>query len=183
MHFYSPSGEWGLPRVGVTEKSDTADDAARGPSWSSVFGPIRDFVTSPEVDAQVLDFGCGSGKMLDALQESGWVTTGIDTAVDVAFQRHRRLEVAPDTPMFDLIVANHVLEHVTDPLDLLRRFARSARTGGFLFIGVPRFDTLPIHRDYKYVINGRAHVTAFTWPCLQGLLARAGWKSIAPPPD
>ena len=35
----------------------------------------------------------------------------------------------------------------------------------------------------KYVINGRAHVTAYTWPCLQGLLARAGWKSLGPPPD
>ena len=121
--------------------------------------------------------------MLDALQESGWDTAGIETAVESAFPRHRRLDAVPDTPAFDLIVANHVLEHVTDPLGLLRRFSGATRIGGFLLIGVPRFDTLPIHRDYKYVINGRAHVTAYTWPCLQGLLARAGWKSLAPPPD
>lgn len=181
--FYSPTGAWGAPRAGVEEKPDGPGGATRGPSWSNVFGPIRDFVTTPRPGAQALDFGCGAGKLLDALQESGWDTSGIETAVDDAFPRHRRLDAVPDTPVFDLIVANHVLEHVTDPLGLLRQFARAGRMGGFLLVGVPRFDTLPIHRDYKYVINGRAHVTAYTWPCLQGLLARAGWKALAPPPD
>ena len=181
--FYSPEGEWGSPRAGGTRKPGARGDGARGRSWSRAFGPIRDFVTAPPSNAKVLDFGCGSGTVLDALQESGWETTGIETAVDTAFPRHRRLDAVPDTPMFDLIVANHVLEHVTDPLELLRRFAGATSIGGFLLVGVPRFDTLPIHRDYKYVINGRAHVTAYTWPCLQGLLARAGWKPVAPPPD
>jgi hypothetical protein len=85
--------------------------------------------------------------------------------------------------MFDLVVVNHVFEHVSDPLGLLRRLACACRIGGYLYVGVPRFDTLPFHRDYKYVINGRAHVTAYTWPCLQGLLIRAGWAPVAPPPD
>jgi len=47
---------------------------------------------------------------------------------------------------------------------------------------VPRLDTLPVHGDYKYVLNGRAHVTAYTWACLRGLLARSGWSPVAPPP-
>jgi hypothetical protein len=72
---------------------------------------------------------------------------------------------------------------VTDPLGLLRGLARACRVGGYLHVGVPRFDTLPIHRDFKYVINGRAHVTAYTWPCVEGLLARSGWKPVAPPAD
>jgi SAM-dependent methyltransferase len=180
--FYSPTGEWGARRVGVSKTPDVPRRATRGRSWSKAFGPIRDFVTTPRPGATALDFGCGDGALLDALQESGWDTSGIETAVDCAFPRHHRLDAVPGAPVFDLIVANHVLEHVTDPLGLLHQFARAGRVGGYLFIGVPRFDTLPIHRDYKYVINGRAHVTAYTWPCLQGLLARAGWKSLAPPP-
>ena len=181
--FYSPTGAWGLPRIGGARKAGEPAKRARGRSWSKVFGPIRETVIVPPACAKALDFGCGAGDMLDALQECGWDTSGIDTAVDYAFPRHHRLDAVPDEPVFDLIVANHVLEHVTDPLGLLRRFARAAHMGGYLLIGVPRFETLPIHRDYKYVINGRAHVTAFTWPCLQGLLARAGWKAVAPPPD
>ena len=95
--FYSPAGEWGAPRLGSTGESDSGGDATRGRSWSRVFGPIRDFVVSPPSDAKVLDFGCGSGKMLDALQESGWDTAGIETAVESAFPRHRRLDAVPDT--------------------------------------------------------------------------------------
>lgn len=182
-HFYSPAGEWGAPRAAGTERSPGPGAVTAGRSWSKVFEPVRDFVTAPPSGARALDFGCGDGKLLDALQGSGWDTTGIETAVDSAFPRHRRLATIPDTPVFDLIVANHVLEHVADPLGLLRQFARAGRVGGYLLVGVPRFDTLPIHRDYKYVINGRAHVTAYTWPCLQGLLARAGWRALAPPPD
>jgi hypothetical protein len=46
---------------------------------------------------------------------------------------------------------------------------------------VPRLDTLPTHRDYRYVLNGRAHIMAYTWPCLRALLARAGWETVAQP--
>lgn len=180
--FYSPTGEWGSRRVSA---GNTREPGARvrGRTGTRIFGPIREFVTTPLPGAKVLDFGCGDGELLDSLQECGWDTWGVETAVDEAFPRHHRIDAVPDTPMFDLIVAKHVLEHVTDPLGLLRQFARASRIGGYLLVGVPRLDTLPIHRDYKYVINGRAHVTAYTWPCLQGLLARSGWKPVAPPPD
>jgi SAM-dependent methyltransferase len=182
--FYSPEGEWGSRRSDVPARVE-AREATPGKSWSWPFEAIRDqlSVTSPPAGAKVLDFGCADGKLLDALQDRGWETWGIESAVDRAFARHRRLETIPKSPTFDLIVANHVFEHVTDPLGLLREFAGACRVGGYLHVGVPRFDTLPIHRDYKYVINGRAHVTAYTWPCLQGLLARAGWQPVAPPAD
>ena len=178
--FYSPEGGWGAPGAAPLERSE-----ARSRSWSRAFQPIRSqlSVTKPPPGARVLDFGCGRGRLLDSFQEFGWETWGIDTAVGEAFSRHRRLDDIPDVPMFDLVVASHVLEHVTDPLGLLRQLSRACRVGGFLFVGTPRLDTLPVHRDYNYVINGRAHVSAFTWPCLQGLLARAGWSPVAPPPD
>jgi SAM-dependent methyltransferase len=121
--------------------------------------------------------------MLDALQDSGWHTWGIETATDAAFARHARLYQVPVGPAFDLIVCHHVLEHLANPLALLRQFAAAARPGGFLLVSVPRLDTLPLHRDYRYVINGRAHVTAYTWTCLRGLLARAGWEPVSAPPD
>jgi SAM-dependent methyltransferase len=137
---------------------------------------------SPPTGARVLDFGCGTGQLLDAFQAHGWETFGIEPAVDDAFRTHGRLFTVPGEPTFDLIVVHHVLEHLTNPLELLRQFARASRVGGFLFISVPRFDTLPIHRDYRYVLNGRAHITAYTWPCLRTLLARSGWAPVADPP-
>ena len=156
--------------AGASNAYGTIDESSEG---SPGAGRSRRFATSCRSPrrppgARVLDFGCADGKLLDALQDCGWETWGIESAVDTAFARHRRLDAIPKAPTFDLIVANHVFEHVTDPLGLLREFAGACRVGGYLHVGVPRFDTLPIHRDYKYVINGRAHVTAYTWPCLQG---------------
>jgi SAM-dependent methyltransferase len=140
-------------------------------------------VLAPPRGAAVLDFGCGAGKLLDDMKRAGWDTWGIEPATDRAFDRHHQLDAVPERPMFDLIVCHHVLEHVTNPLALLRQFAAAARPGGFLLVSVPRLDTLAHHRDYQYVINGRAHITAYTWPCMQTLMARAGWDPIAPPPD
>jgi SAM-dependent methyltransferase len=177
--FYAPDGEW------HPSKSRTAQDPRASRSWSRPFNVIRHEleVTTPPSGARVLDFGCGTGKLLDSLQACGWDTWGIEPALDEPFRRHKRLDSVPGEATFDLIVANHVLEHMPNPLDLLRSFARAAKPNGYLFIGVPRFDTLPLHRDYRYVINGRAHVMAFTWPCLQGLLGRAGWAPVEPPRD
>jgi SAM-dependent methyltransferase len=191
-HFYRPGGDWRPSR-----KPEAVEDLAsghvgralsgspRGGSWSWPFEPIRQelSVTEPPAGARVLDFGCGTGRLLDALQAHGWDTCGIEPALDDAFRKHRRLEFIPDAPAFDLIVAHHVLEHLPDPMALLRQFARASKPGGFLFLSTPRFDTLPVHRDYRYVINGRAHVTAYTWDCMQVLLGRTGWVPVGLPPD
>lgn len=181
--FYSPQGPW--EPVRTARPAGGAGPPKLDRSWRRRFQLIADAlpITAPPAGATVLDFGCGEGRLLDALQAYGWETWGVEPALEDAFLRHRRLTAVPDEPVFDLIIAHHVLEHLADPLALLQHLARACRPGGYVFIGVPRFDTLPIHRDYKYVLNGRAHIAAFTWPCLQGLLARAGWTSLAAPPD
>jgi SAM-dependent methyltransferase len=181
--FYSPMGAWAADRRDLPEAPRELPGRAGG-TWARMFDPIRGAldVTAPPPGASVLDFGCGEGKLLDQLQQCGWQTFGIEPATDRAFHRHRRLEAVPDRPVFDLIILIQVLEHVPNPLQLLRQLAGACRPGGHLLLSVPRFDTLPLHRDYGYVMNGRAHITAYTWGCMQTLLARSGWSPVAPPP-
>ena len=184
-HFYSPDGEWGAPRASEAHEAPRTKGGGRGGAWVRFFDPIHGEldVTRPPAGARVLDFGCGDGKMLDLLQDCGWETFGIETALDVAFRRHHRLDSIPIEPMFDVVIAHHVLEHVTNPFDVLCQLGAASQPGGYLLVSVPRLDTLHVHRDYKYVLNGTAHVTAYTWPCLAFLLRRAGWSPVAPPPD
>lgn len=181
--FYSPSGAWRIDRREVGDEPGRSSTRVGG-TWTQMFDPIRPDldVTSPPRGASVLDFGCGEGKLLDQLQNCGWETCGIEPALHRAFRRHRRLEAVPEGATFDLIVLMQVLEHVPDPLHVLRQLAGACRIGGHLLVSVPRFDTLPLHRDYRYVLNGRVHITAYTWPCLRTLLARSGWAPVAPPP-
>jgi SAM-dependent methyltransferase len=181
--FYSPTGTWAADRREAGEAPD-ASAAPVGGTWTRMFDPIRAEidVAAPPPGARVLDFGCGDGKLLDLLQNCGWQTFGIEPALDRAFRRHGRLHAVPDAPAFDLIVLIQVMEHVANPLQLLQQLARATRIGGHLLVSVPRFDTLPVHRDYRYVLNGRAHITGYTWACLRTLLARAGWEAVASPP-
>jgi SAM-dependent methyltransferase len=136
-------------------------------------------VFAPPRGARVLDFGCGPGKFLDRLQDAGWETYGIEPSTPAAFARHVRLERPPQDGSFDLVLLNHVLEHVTHPLEILRQLSQALREGGFLFVGVPAVDTLPQHRDFKYCIDGRHHLLCYSQACLRGLLARAGLAAAA----
>ena len=180
---YSPDGLWGALRQDEPPVELPTRRRKHG-TWGPLFDAIRDDldVMAPPGPMRVLDFGCGRGAFLDAFKSWGWETFGIEPAVETAFPRHTRLTEIPPTPSFDFVIAHHVLEHVADPLSLLRRFAAATREGGYLLIGVPRFDTLATHRDYGYVIS-RVHITAYTSTCLEGLLARAGWKLVEPPQD
>jgi SAM-dependent methyltransferase len=136
-------------------------------------------VRAPVRGSKALDFGCGDGKFLDSLQAFGWTTYGIEPSGNHAFRRHHRLESVPQDASFDLIILHHVLEHVLRPLETLEQLAAASREGGFLFVGVPRLDTLPQHGDIRYCINGRTHVACFSETCLRGLLARAGFETVA----
>jgi 2-polyprenyl-3-methyl-5-hydroxy-6-metoxy-1,4-benzoquinol methylase len=178
--FYSTTGTWAGDRQHL---DDHSDHVQLGRSWTRLFDGMRDTldVAKPPVGASVLDFGCGEGTMLDALQSCGWQTWGIETASDRAFARHRRLQVIPGAPTFDLVLALHVLEHVPSPLQLLRQLAAACRIGGHVLVAVPRLDALSAHRDYRYVLNGRAHIMAYTSRCLEALLVRSGWEIVASP--
>jgi SAM-dependent methyltransferase len=181
---YAPDGEWATGRTGEARSSKPPSAKPGSGSWVTLFDGARGEldVTRPPAGARVLDFGCGSGKFLDVLKACGWETYGIEPAVDSAFPRHRRLTAVQAEPTFDLVIAHHVLEHMSHPLAALRQFAAAARQGSFLLVATPRFDTLPVHRDFDYVIS-RVHVTAYTRTCMEGLLARAGWQPLPSPHD
>jgi SAM-dependent methyltransferase len=186
--YYSEHGTWAERQ---SERLKTLEPAKAGPHEdpkSAGPGPRRpDLLMSalePHVPqlaspGKVLDFGCGDGKFLNRLKARGWETYGIEPSSDAAFRKHRRLTDVPADQSFDFVVLNHVLEHVLDPLEVLQRLAGSLRDGGVLFVSTPRLDTLPQHRDLKYCLSGHRHVVSFSERCLRGLLARAGFDTIA----
>ena len=189
--FYGEEGVWGeahaerATRIAAAHERRVARNEApksgRRPKRVLLLDAMQPYVQldAPPPGAKVIDFGCGEGKLLNTLQEAGWETYGIEPSTTVAFLRHRQLEAVPQDGTFDLVILHHVLEHVPNPLDVLRQLAGALRQGGILFIGVPRLDTLPRHGDFKYCINGRNHLVSFTETCLRGLLGRAGFEVAA----
>ena len=96
--------------------------------------------------AQVLDFGSGSGEFIALVQEAGCEVVGIEPSrAYAAFARRRygvtviedesQASFAPE--YFDVITTHHVLEHLRDPVDALRRLARWLAPNGVLYVSVP----------------------------------------------
>lgn len=136
-------------------------------------------VVRPPAGARVLDYGCDSGKILDQLQDVGWSTFGFEPGLKVAFARHQEVVELPDAPTFDLVIAHHVLEHLLNPLELLRALAGSMVEGGVLHLSVPRLDAVDRHDHMAHSIRpGGKHVVAFMRDCLVVLLARVGLRVL-----
>lgn len=110
----------------------------------------------PTGDADVLDAGCGSGRMLDTLRRFGDVA-GVDmrsASVDFARERgHADIHqgVVEELPWpdaaFDLITCLDVLEHTVDDRVALRELLRVTRPGGHLLVTVPTYQALWSNHD------------------------------------
>lgn len=93
-----------------------------------------------------LDVGCGDGSVVQLGRDLGWDAEGIETDPKAAANaRSKNLRVHlgelvthrfPDNS-FDLILMNHVIEHVSDPRSLLRECQRVLRPGALLVVLTP----------------------------------------------
>jgi 2-polyprenyl-3-methyl-5-hydroxy-6-metoxy-1,4-benzoquinol methylase len=106
------------------------------------------YAVSGLAPGRVLDVGCGSGELLAHYAALGWEAYGIDPAPSaVAAARRRGLSVhagtLADRPwgvvQFDLIVFSHSLEHIPQPLDVLRQAVASLAPGGRLALALPNW--------------------------------------------
>jgi SAM-dependent methyltransferase len=174
--YYSERGTWAKLKKARVKEPNSVTGAPRPDRLMSALEPHAPRLASP---GKLLDFGCGDGKFLNRMKARGWETYGIEPSTDAAFRLHRRLLEVPQDGSFDFVVLSHVLEHLLDPLHTLKQLAGSLRDGGILFVSTPRLDTLPLHRDLKYCLSGHKHVVSFSETSLRGLLARAGFQTIA----
>lgn len=119
---------------------------------------LRDSVTLQYADlpmrrgGRLLDVGCGNGTFLLAMREQGWSVTGLETdGVAAAYARREHAlevhegtlgEVALPAASFDAIVLSHVIEHVYDPIGVLRECARLLAPGGTVVVITPNAESL-----------------------------------------
>ena len=102
----------------------------------------------------VLDVGCGDGAILDRWRAAFGKdvrTCGLEmdeTAASIARTRGheiytRRIEEA-DLPAdcFDLVCSFHVIEHVADPTEFLRKVRDTLRSTGYALIETPNIDAI-----------------------------------------
>ena len=137
---------------------------------------------------RVLDIGCGDGRWLKIAQNAGWLTGGIEPdPVARALAREGGLDVResvsawPDQQAsFDFVTMSHVIEHVHDPLQLLREVHSLLKPGGQLFVDTPNIDALGhglCGRDWLPLDPPR-HLLLFNRQSLFDAVTRSGFRRI-----
>lgn len=126
--------------------------------------------------ARVLDVGCGTGALSEALSSRGYDVHGVDphaSAMDLDAARfcEGRVDSLPLLDEhFDLVCALDVLEHVDDGV-AVRELKRVLRPGGWLLVSVPGYQWLWSERD---VVAG--HLRRYTLSGLRRLLVDEGFN-------
>jgi len=145
----------------------------------------------------LLDIGCGSGALGAAAKRRGELqVTGVThSAVEATMARQHidavvlaDLNAFDPLPLgcFDCIVCSHVLEHLGDPDEVLRRLRELLSPGGVLVVALPNVlfwkQRLQFARGrFRYADGGlmdRTHVRFFDWDTAAELIEQAGFVIV-----
>lgn len=107
---------------------------------------------SAEKRGRLIDVGCGNGQFLVLMRDLGWEVLGVEPDMEAARVAEEKfgLTVIPSTleeaklpdASADAITMHHVIEHVYNPISLLRECWRVLRPGGTLVIVTPNLSSL-----------------------------------------
>jgi SAM-dependent methyltransferase len=95
---------------------------------------------------RALDIGCGSGQLLDELEQRGWVANGIEPFAAAKPDPRIVVTTLGDyaragsiSASFDLVTLVHAFEHLPEPRAALTQIKDLVRPGGHIAIVVPNF--------------------------------------------
>jgi O-antigen biosynthesis protein len=148
---------------------------------------------------RVLDVGCATGYLAQALVERGCTVSGVEFDAEAAEEARPHLErlvigdlEAMDLPeafgddRFDVVVFGDVLEHLKDPLPVLRGARKLLADGGSVVASIPniahgsvRLALLAGRFDYQPLgLLDSTHIRFFTRSSVEDLFREAGMVPI-----
>jgi SAM-dependent methyltransferase len=141
---------------------------------------------------KVLDIGCGYGFFLQEMKSRGWKVDGIEISqtgreyavnqwgIEVFSEPTALLQLPENS--FDVVTLFYVIEHVPDPLDLMKAVKRVLKPRGFVLMRWPHTTPVvrllgPFSRKLD-LYQTPYHLYDFSPMTIERLLRQAGFKSI-----
>jgi len=133
---------------------------------------------------KILDIGCGLGWLLSYLDD-GWDKFGIEIS-EFASNHAKQygnifngtLEGYLNNSKFDVIIMNHVIEHLENPVYALNKVKSLLSDKGVFILGTPDFDSAAARRygDKYRLLNDPTHISLFSLDSMHRCLRDHGFK-------
>jgi 2-polyprenyl-3-methyl-5-hydroxy-6-metoxy-1,4-benzoquinol methylase len=186
--------------AGLAHGDEASDDVARCTAEEHVAEMCAAGCRPRQGADRLLDVGCAAGHFLAAARTAGWRVRGVelnDATAEVA--RARGLDAFTGTlgdlldaegdavrGSFDAVTLWDVVEHVPDPVGLLREAREVLAPGGTLWVATPNVDGLFPRASLRVAPRvGRwphpeppHHLSQFSERTIRNALARAGFPDV-----
>jgi 2-polyprenyl-3-methyl-5-hydroxy-6-metoxy-1,4-benzoquinol methylase len=137
---------------------------------------------------RLLDIGCGDGEFGHRIGQQGWSVDGIDFNAEAARLAEQRYGLKVDIcdvedmsyldDSFDAVTMHHVIEHLPDPLAVLRDVHRILKPGGSLVIVTPNAGSwgLQLFGRHWQALDPPRHMHIFSLRALEATVRAAGFE-------
>lgn len=158
--------------------------AAAIPKFGRQFLPaLRQYPLKLDFDTRILDFGCGSGRLLRTLRAFGFHNLkGADAYIDneITYPCGLKIDKAGlDSlqPGYDLIILQHSFEHLPNPLESLRLVRGLLAKDGYAMICIPLVNYAWERYGVNWVqLDAPRHLFLFTERSFRRLADEAGME-------
>jgi 2-polyprenyl-3-methyl-5-hydroxy-6-metoxy-1,4-benzoquinol methylase len=164
----------------------------KNPQWKE---ELERYISEYGIKKNILDVGCGFGHFVLLLQQRSNFVVGIDSNVEIVKFGKKKLSiknilVSDGTSLpfkensFEWVIANQVLEHITEPAKFLQEIQKILKLHGRLFLTTPNRFVYIRPRTPRIIILGLlglykidpTHVKEYTSWGLKKLITENGFK-------
>lgn len=137
---------------------------------------------------RVLDIGASNGGLLDLFKKEGWETWGVEPSQSSNLARKKGHKVIREffekaslpKNYFDLVIMNHTLEHLENPIRVLNKIHTLLKEKSVVFIDVPNAGGLAarvLGKRWPFLAP-EEHLHQFTRMSLDKLLKDSGFRVV-----
>jgi len=140
--------------------------------------------------SRILEIGSGHGFFLDIMKKNGYNVTGFEISKEKRKYSKKVTnasvldininEKISTVKPFDIVVLFHTLEHIIDPVIMLKNIKKLLKPKGKVLVEVPNCDDfhLELNKFYKEFYWERAHIHYFNSKSLKTVIHLGGFKNI-----
>lgn len=159
--------------------------------FRELFQPIISLVKKYKPAGKILDVGCANGLLMTVLKDSGYEVFGIEPNSKAFEQAQHKFKnrvfngmlkeyIRKHTSKYDVIIYNHVMEHIPDINKEIHCIKQILRPGGIIIIGVPNTNNVvfKLRKKYWESLLPLEHIWHFSDIYLKNYLTQKGFTIL-----